>query len=305
MLKEKVSSIRRIITDPAYRLESLRAHGFYDHTSDEEFLKKKFRVRMGYDLNLDDPKTFNEKLQWLKIHDRKPEYSTMVDKYEVKGYVAGLIGEEYVIPSYGVWDRFDDIDFDRLPDRFVLKCTHDSGGLVIVKDKNKLDIPAARIKIEKSLKRDFYRIGREWPYKNVRHRVLAEQLLIDEARDVLIDYKVLCFNGEPKLIEVHQGRYSEHHTQDFYDTDWNLTEISQAEDPRSFKPTPRPVVLEEMVALSRVLAKGHAHIRVDWYVIKDRLYFGELTFFDGDGLSAFDNPADDLMLGEWIDLTKV
>ncbi len=304
MIKEKLKNILKIVTDPVYRMESFCAHGFYDRMSDEKFLRKKFRLRMGYDLDLENPRTFNEKLQWLKLHDRKPIYSTMVDKYEVKGYIAGLIGEEYIIPSYGVWDCFEDIDFGRLPDRFVLKCTHDSGGLVIVKDKKTLDISAAREKINTSLKRDYFRFGREWPYKAVRHRVLAEQLLIDEERDVLIDYKVLCFNGEPKLIEVHQGRYSGHHTQDFYDTDWNLTDISQSEDPRSFKPIPRPAALEEMVALSRTLAKGLAHIRVDWYLIDGKLYFGELTFYDGDGFCPFDNPEDDLMLGSWITLPE-
>ncbi len=304
MLKGKLSNILKIITDPAYRLESFCARGFYNHMSDEMFLRKKFRVRMGYELDLENPKTFNEKLQWLKLHDRKAEYSTMVDKYEVKNYVAGLIGQEYIIPTYGVWDRFDDIDFDRLPDQFVLKCTHDSGGLVIVRDKKKLDRSAARKKIEGCLQREYYWFGREWPYKNVRHRILAEQLLTDEGRDVMIDYKVLCFNGEPRLIEVHQGRYSDHHTQDFYDTDWNLTDISQSEDPRSFKPIPRPAALEEMVTLSRTLAKGLAHIRVDWYLIDGKLYFGELTFYDGDGFCPFDNPEDDLMLGSWITLPE-
>ena len=256
-------------------------------------------------MDLDNPKTFNEKLQWLKLYDRRPEYTTMVDKYEVKFYVAEHIGEQYIIPTLGVWNHFDEIDFDILPDQFVLKCTHDSGGLIICRDKGKIDIRKAKKKIEQSLKQNFYYWGREWPYKNVIPRVIAEEYMEDEYGRELKDYKVLCFNGVPKLIELHSGRYTNHHTQDFYDTDWNKLTISQTGLP-DYQVTsevfPRPNALQEMISLSRVLAENIPHIRVDWYLIHGQLFFGELTFFDGSGFVPFDDPKDDLMMGDWITL---
>ena len=305
MLKEKLSNLSQIITDPAHRLESLRARGFYNHLSDAEFIRKKFKVRMGYELDLDNPQTFNEKLQWLKLHDHNPLYTTMVDKYAVKAYVASRIGEEYIIPTLGVWDRFDDIDFDKLPDQFVLKCTHDSGGLVIVRDKSKLNMREARDKINRSLKANYYYVGREWPYKNVKPRILAEKLMVDESEKELKDYKVLCFGGQPKFIEFIFGRYTSNQTLQFYDTSWNLTTISQSVNPHYKKnetPAPKPQTLDKMLELSRVLSKDLTHIRVDWYSIGNKLYFGELTFYDGNGFCPFDDPADDLMLGDLITL---
>ena len=174
-------------------IDYLDSRGFFKFMSDEAYLKFMYKLKMKRKLNLSDPQTFNEKLQWLKIYDRKPEYTTMVDKYEAKKYVADIIGEEYIIPTLGVWDRFEDIDFDELPDQFVLKCTHDSGGLVICRDKSKLDLKAAKKKINKSLKRNYYWIGREWPYKNVRPRIIAEKFMTDPTSDDLQDYKFFFF----------------------------------------------------------------------------------------------------------------
>ena len=161
---------------------------------DEAYLKLKYRIRMGKPLNLKDPKTFCEKLQWLKLHDRKPEYTTMVDKAAVKGYVAEKLGSQYLIPTLGVWDKFDDIDFDALPDQFVLKCTHDSGGLVICRDKAKLDRDVARKKLERSLKNNYFHRNREWPYKNVKPRILAEVYMKDRGHRDLPVYKFFCFH---------------------------------------------------------------------------------------------------------------
>lgn len=268
---------------------------------DENFLKMYYLVMMRRELNLKNPQTFNEKLQWLKLYDRKPEYTTMVDKYAVKKYVADIIGEEYIIPTLGVWDHFDEIDFDKLPNQFVLKCTHDSGGLVICKDKDKLDLKAARQKIEKSLKQNYYWSGREWPYKNVKRRIIAEKYMSDERKEELSDYKVLCFNGEPKIIEVHKGRFNGQHTQDCYDEFWNKTDIEQYDLPKSDEIMPKPVFLEEMLHLSKLLSKNLIHVRVDWYFTNNRLYFGELTFYDGSGYNQFCGNADEL-LGSWIKL---
>lgn len=207
---------------------------------DRLYLKLKFRQKMGKWPDLDNPKTFNEKLQWLKLHDRKPIYSTMVDKYEAKRYIADIIGEEYIIPTLGVWDRFEDIDFDALPNQFVLKCTHDSGGLVIVCDKSSMNLDAARKKINRSMKRNYYWHGREWAYKNVKPRIIAEQYMEDgnpgekpERIDAgLTDYKVHCFNGKPKLILVCKDRFSRGGmTEDFFSDEWNHLPVKRIRHP--------------------------------------------------------------------------
>lgn len=270
---------------------------------DAAYLRLRYYQVFHKRLNLKTPKTFNEKLQWLKLHDRNPEYTRMVDKYEAKKYVAERIGEEFIIPTLGVWDRFEDIDFDALPEQFVLKCTHDSGGVVICKDKAALDWDAARRKINACLKENYYWDYREWPYKNVRPRILAEKYMADDLStcDELSDYKVLCFHGEPRLIEIHRGRFSGHHTQDFYDTDWKKTDFQQPDDPLSDEVMEKPVFAEEMFRLSRILAAGIPHIRVDWYYTGGKLYFGELTFYDGSGFSPFIDNQDEI-LGNWLAL---
>lgn len=185
--------------------------------NDEKCLGFWYKYRFGTRLNLKNPKTFNEKIQWLKLYDRNPLYTTMVDKYEAKKYVASIIGEEYIIPTLGVWDKFDDIDFDKLPNQFVLKCTHDSGGLAVCKDKKVFDINAARKRINRSLKRNFYWIGREWPYKDVRPRIIAEQYMENsDGRTELSDYKFYCFNGKPEYCHVISDR-TQNETMDFFD----------------------------------------------------------------------------------------
>jgi len=277
--------------------------GGFRFLSDPAYLKLLYRCSHGRSLNLDAPKTYNEKLQWLKLHDRKPEYTAMVDKAAVKRYVADRIGEEYIIPTLGVWDRFEEIDFDSLPDRFVLKCTHDSGGLVIVKDKAKLDKSAAKKKIERSLRRNYYWAGREWPYKDVKPRILAEAYLEDEGRQDLSDYKVMCFGGQPKLIQLHQGRFGAH-TQDFYNENWEKQDIFRGV-PASAEVLEKPVFLEEMLELSRKLSAGLPQLRVDWYFTNGRLYFGELTFFSASGMTPFVPEQWDETLGGWIELPGI
>lgn len=282
--------------------ERLDRRHCFDWMPDSWYLRMKYKQCMGYALNLSNPKTFNEKLQWLKLHDRKPEYTMMVDKYAVRKYIADTIGEEYLIPLLGVWDNPDDIDFDALPNQFVLKCNHNSGlGMCICKDKAKLDIAKVKAELRKGLKQDYYLTCREWPYKNVKRRIIAEKYMSDEGNEELSDYKVLCFNGEPKLIEVHKGRFYGNHTADNYDESWNKTDIEQYDLPKSDKIMPKPVFLEEMLHLSKLLSKNLIHVRVDWYFTNNRLYFGELTFFDGSGYNLFCGDADGL-LGSWIKL---
>lgn len=285
----------------------LAKRGKLNWMSDRMYIDLMFLFRIGKKVDWNDPKTFNEKLQWLKLYDRRPEYHRMVDKYEAKKYVSSKIGDQYIIPTLGVWDRVEDIDFDSLPHSYVLKCTHDSGSIVLCPDKEQLDKEKAINILKTGLGRDMYYWGREWPYKGLKRRIIAEQFLRDESGTDLKDYKVLCFNGEPKLIELHQQRYTKDQAQDIYDTNWNKLDITQ-NGVSLYRGTdseiPKPDALDDMLNLSRVLSRGIPHLRVDWYSIKQKLYFGELTFFDGSGFEPWDNPEDDLMMGGWILLPK-
>lgn len=267
------------------------------------WLSYRFKQRTGYKMDWKNPVTFNQKLQWLKVYDRKTEYTQMVDKYAVKKYVADKIGEEYIIPTLGVWDSFDEIDFETLPDQFVLKCTHDSGSVVIVRDKSKFDKEKAQKKIKRALGRNPYNVNREWPYKNVPRRIIAEKYMVDESGRELKDYKVMCFDGIPKLIQIHCGRF-ETHTQDFYDIQWCKQDIEQGSLQSNIL-MEKPIFLEQMLELSEYLSRNIPHLRVDWYYVEGQLYFGEVTFFDGAGFEMFKPEKWDYKLGEWIDLSKI
>ena len=293
------------LTDPRFRFSVLSAKGFYKYMSDENYIKKDYRLAFGKELDIDNPKTFNEKLQWLKIHNRKPEYTTMVDKYAVKKYVADKIGEEYIIPTLGVWESFDDIDFDKLPDQFVLKCTHDSGGLVICRDKSKLDMAAAKKKINKSLKRNYYWSNREWPYKNVKPRIIAEEYMEDSITAELRDYKFFCFDGEVKalFIATDRANKSEETKFDFFDADYNHLPFTNGHPNASVLPG-KPENFETMKKLASTLSSGIPHLRVDFYEVDGKVYFGELTFFHWSGMVPFDPPEWDLTFGNWITLPK-
>lgn len=283
----------------------MSARGFFHSVPDDKMLKKMFKFSFGRELNLENPQTFNEKLQWLKLYDRKPIYTTMVDKYEAKKYVADIIGEEYVIPTYGVWDKFGDIDFDTLPDQFVLKCTHDSGGLAICRDKSKFDIKKAGKKINKSLKRNYYWANREWPYKDVKPRIIVEKYMVDESGYELKDYKFFCFNGEMKLLFVakDRGLETEETKFDFFDEDFNHLPFTNGH-PNSKPPYFKPDNFEKMKELAEKLSKNIPQLRVDFYNINGQIYFGELTFYHWSGLMPFNPPEWDLKLGEMIKLPE-
>lgn len=271
---------------------------------DEVHVKTRFALKMGKKLNLQDPQTFNEKLQWLKLYDRKPEYTTMVDKYEAKKYVADRIGEEYIIPTLGAWDSFDEIDFDSLPNQFVLKCTHDSGGLVICRDKMNFDKAAAKKKIDASLKRNYFLVHREWPYKNVKRRVIAEQYMEDPAEPSLVDYKFYCFNGTPKFLYVSKG-LEDHATASisFLTLDWQFAPYERMDyKPLSVLP-PKPKNLEKMTEIARVLCQGMDFLRVDMYEINGKVYFSELTFSPCAGFMPFKEPEYDMEIGQMLTLT--
>ena len=279
----------------------LANNGLLNWMPDELYLRTKYKARLGKQPDLRNPITFNEKLQWLKLHDRKAIYTTMVDKYAVKDYVASIIGEQYIIPTLGVWDSIDDIDFDALPDQFVLKCTHDSGGLIICKNKSTLDIEAAKRKIDRCLKSNYYWRGREWPYKNVKPRIIAEKYMEDESGYELKDYKVFNFDGEPKMIQVDYGRFSRH-MRNLYTTDWKYIEasIEYPTDPKHI--IEKPEALGEMLEAARTLSKGIPHARTDFYSIDDKLYFGEITFYHGSGFEKFTPKAFEDQISSWLKL---
>lgn len=266
---------------------------------DSVYLKLRFKKIMGYPLDLNNPKTFNEKLQWLKLYNRNPEHTTMVDKFAVKKYIADKIGPEYIIPTLGVWDSFDDIDFDALPDQFVLKCTHDSGGLVICRDKAKLNYKEAKEKIEKSLANNYFYSGREWPYKNVPHRIIAEQYMADNLRD----YKLFCFNGVPRMTLVCSERFTKDGLkEDFYDESWNHLDIQRPAHGNAILHIARPNQYELMKELAMKLSEHIPFARIDFYEINEKVYFGEITFYPASGFEGFKPEEWDLKLGEWIKL---
>ena len=300
-----MSKIRTFIENPQYFITSPAAKGWLNWVPDSLYLKLLYRIIMGRRLNLRNPKEYNEKLQWLKLNDRKPEYSTMVDKYEVRGYIEDLLGDKYLIPCLGIYDSVDDIDIDALPDRFVLKCTHDSGSVEICKDKSSFDIECARHRLSQAMKRNYYATYREWPYKYVKPRIIAEGYLEGDGGD-LKDYKVMCFNGEAKIIEVHENRFVEGkvHTQTFYDREWNIVPLTQIETVTVDRPGERPRQLDEILRLSELIAKNMYHARIDWYIEGDKIYFGEITFFDGSGFESFSTPEMERMLGDMINLPE-
>ncbi|OWV21556.1 glycosyl transferase [Fibrobacter sp. UWB2] len=269
---------------------------------DSLWIRIQFRRKVGRWPNLKNPKTFNEKLQWLKLHDRNPLYTKLVDKYEVKSIVAKQIGEEYIIPTLGVWDKFDDIDFGKLPNQFVLKCTHDSGGLIVVKDKSTLDIAAARKKINACLKMNYYWTLREWPYKNVKPRIIAEKYMEDESGYELKDYKIFCFNGEPKALFIATDRGIHETKFDFFDVDLNHLPMKQHYPNNPDIKIPDPAGIKKMFELAHVLTKDFKHCRADFYDINGKIYFGELTFSHFSGMQPMEPAEWDERFGSWLDL---
>jgi len=264
---------------------------------DETFIKWEYFFGMRRFPDLEHPKTYNEKLNWMKLHDRRKEYTAMVDKAAAKDYVAGIIGKDHIIPTLGVWNTFDEIDFESLPRQFVLKTTHDSGGVVIVKDKNTFDKAKARRKLTKSLHHNFYLEHREYPYKDVKPRIIAEQLMVDESGTELKDYKFFCFHGEPKMLFVATDRPKDTHF-DFFDMDFRHLPFEQGH-PNTTRAITKPDHFEEMADIARRLSAGIQQVRVDLYNINGKIYFGELTFFHFSGNVPFVPDEWDEKIGSW------
>ena len=296
-----LNAAKKYISDDYYRFLVNTGLHFYDKIPDEEFLKRKFKLVMGKELDLENPKTFNEKLQWLKLYDRKPEYTMMADKYAVRKYIAEKLGKEYLIPLLGVWDNTDDIDFDKLPDKFVLKCNHNSGlGMCICKDKSTLNIKKVKRFLKRGLKQNYYLLGREWPYKNIKHKIIAEQYM-DDGKGVLTDYKFMCFNGRAEYCFVCKDRNEKGKARIIvYDRNWNKVTMGRGKIYDDVIES--PVNLKKMLEFADILSKNIPFVRIDFYEINGRLYFGEITFFPGSGLSEFTPKEWDLNLGKMIDL---
>lgn len=257
-------------------------------------------------INFKNPKGFNEKLQWLKVNDRRPEYSQLVDKLAVRDHISKVLGEGYLIPLLGKWESFEDIDFNTLPEQFVLKCNHDSGSTKVIKSKSSLtaeNINEMRAFYTKRLKQDFYYAGREYPYKGIKPYIIAEQLMVNEAEPQkgIEDYKFFCFNGEPKIMFVATDRTTDCRF-DFFDMDFNHLDLVNIH-PNADKPIPKPEKFDEMKEFATKLSQGMRHVRIDLYEINGNIYFGEYTFFHGGGFQLCEPPEWERKLGDWIDIT--
>lgn len=298
-----INVIIKYIFDSDFRflLNSNKNPSAFAKMDDKTYLSKRYHALFGKTIDWNRPKTFNEKLQWLKINDRNDNYPLLVDKYEVKKIIAEKLGEQYIIRNLGVWDSVDEIDFSELPKQFVLKTTHDSKGVVICKNKDEIDIKAIRDRLQKCLISNFFLPGREWPYKLVKPRIIAEEYMIDDNDNGLVDYKFHCFNGEPKLVLVCENRFGDSGLiETFYDMDWNMLQFGRPGQRRRTKAGDVPACFKEMIEISKLLSENIPFVRVDLYQIKNQVYFGELTFYPASGFKHFEPDEIDEMLGDWL-----
>lgn len=308
MANNIINKANKYISNQEYRLMVNSKLGFYNKVDDKKFIEKMFKVTMKYPLNLENPKTFNEKLQWLKLYNRNPLYTKLVDKYKVRDYISEKIGEEYLIPLIGVWDDPDDIDFDSLPNQFVLKCNHNSGlGMYICKDKKNIDVQKVKKELRKGLKQDYYLTGREWPYKNVPRKVIAEKYMVNDSNtDEFTDYKFFCFNGYVDCVMVCLDRSSGNPKFYFFDKDWNFKRYDQLglTMPEDFT-IDKPKCIDEMFEIASELSKGIPYVRVDLYQSYNKIFFGELTFYPDSGFDRTITLEADLHWGNLIDINKI
>lgn len=297
------------LRDKAYNrfIHSALIGGISGVIPDSIYLSIKYKLLTGQMLHLRNPVTFNEKIQWLKLYDRNPLYCRLVDKLDVKDVMKEWIGEQYLIPTLRSWDRIESINFEELPEQFVMKTTHDSGGIVICRDKKFFDTEDAVKKLRKSYKRNYYEHGREWPYKNLKPRIIAEKYLMDESGNELKDYKVFCFSGKPRYIQVDFDRFTDHH-RNFYSTDWEYVPFTTLYPTNPERKIKRPEVLDELLWLSRLIAArigDPPFVRLDFYIIGKKIYFGEVTFYHGSGTEKFTPESYNIKLGNLIDIDKI
>ena len=294
-----MNKILNYITDPKIRFGYLSKLGIAKYISDKAFVEKEYFLNIGEELDLLHPQKFNEKLQWLKLYDHNPQYTIMVDKYRARQFIKDIIGDQYLIPLLGVWENPDDIDFDLLPDQFVLKCNHNSG-TGICKDKKNVDIPRVKRELKKGLRENYYLRHREWPYKDVPRRIIAEKYMIDESGEALTDYKFFCFNGEPRVMYISNDG-AENPKTDFFDMEFNHLPIKM-KDPNSEQLPLKPQSFELMKELAKKLSEGIPFLRTDFYEINGNIYVGELTLYHNAGLSKIEPSEWNLKLGNYINL---
>ena len=264
------------------------------------YLKLVYRIKAGKKLNLKNPVTFCDKQNWLKLHNIHPEYTELVDKIAVREHIKEILGEEYLFPIYGSWEHFNQIDFDKLPDKFVLKCNHDSGSVKVITDKSKIDKNELEKFFEDRLKLNPYVFGREYPYKNVKPCIMAEKFMTPDGEEDINDYKFFCFNGKPEIMFIATDRSTDVKF-DFFDMEFRHLPFRNGH-PNATHPIACPPAFEKMKELAAVLSKGIPQLRVDFYDINGQVYFGELTFFHHSGLETFEPEAWDEKFGEWIKL---
>lgn len=303
----RLTTLKKVLTDRDYRTIRLAKAGFYDHLDDRTYLEKLYRAKLGRPLNLEDPQLFSEKLQWLKLYDRNPLYTQLVDKYQVRAYIAEKIGEEYLIPLLGVWDDPDEIDFDALPDQFVLKCNHNSGtGMCICRDKSKLDIEKVKAELRKGLAENFFLKAREWPYKDVPRKIVCEQYMSDQyGADGLTDYKFFCFDGYVESVMLCVDRHLDDVKFYFFGQDWKIRKYNKrsAETPDDFT-LPKPTHMDEMFAIASSLSEGISFVRVDLYESNGRIYFGEMTLYPTGGYDSDLLPGTDKYFGSILSINE-
>lgn len=302
-LSEKIYNLKKRIAE--WYKKYFTVEGLYTCIlPDKIYLKKLYKKRTGKNLNLRNPKTYSEKCNWLKLYDRRPEYTVMVDKYKAREFIAEKIGEKYLVPLLGVWDSPDEIDFDALPNEFVLKCNHDNG-VIICRDKNKLDIEKTKKELAFRLNRDYYKKLREWPYKNVPRKIICEKFMSENNAEINVEYKWFCFSGEPKYILVVAGRNSNFPTtMDTYTVNWKYTDLKNGNTPLAGDIFDKPDFYDEMFDVAQRLSKDIPFLRVDFNIWNNKIYFGELTISDSGGFEKYSPEEWDNKLGNLLNLPK-
>ena len=298
----KVKTLFELLANPK-SLKMVLLKSFGKNIPDEKYLKMLYKLKTGHELNLDYPKTYTEKIQWLKLYDRRPEYTKMQDKYAVREFIKETIGEEYLIPLLGVWDRADDIDFDALPDQFVIKCNHDCASVIICRDKSTFDKAEAKRHLQDCLQKSYYPDGREWAYRDIKPKIIAEKYMQDSNEKTLTDYKFFCFSGIARLVLVTSGpAHTPERRVDFYDIDFNSLPIKRGEMSGSGHAAAikKPKGFDSLVQLAEKLSAGIPFVRMDFYLIEGHPFFGEVAFYPSGGMAEFKPYEWEERVGSWI-----
>lgn len=294
--------VKLLIQDPKMIFAALGRNGFFKWLPDKLYLEILYYCNTGNRLNLEKPNTFNEKLQWLKLYDRKPIYTSFVDKYAVREHVKHTIGEKHLISLIGVYNKVDEIPWDTLPDKFVLKCTHGSGCNIICTNKDLLDIKEAERKLRKWMNKNYFWHAREWPYKNVKPRIICEKYITDLNGEELKDYKIYCFQGEPQIVHVDIDKFN-NHRRNIYSLDWELLDARINYPNDTTGTIPKPTNLNLLLSLSKsITSPDHPHVRTDFYTVGEKIYFGEMTFYNGGGFELITPESLSVIMGDWIKL---